>query len=126
MLIGVRFQLFSKLLAGHLQCTLDDDSVGCILVPHGLLGKWADTISLKGHTHTPSKVTARQRERGAAILSIRASHEGGGRNPKAFAERPNLANIELPLARQDFRNHALTANLVQIALFDAVLFHQKS
>ncbi len=61
----------------------------------------------------------------AVALEVRASHKGGGRNPKAFAERPDLANIELPFARQDFRNHALTANLVQIALFDAVLLHQK-
>ena len=53
------------------------------------------------------------------------SHKGGGRNPKAFAESADLANIELPLACKDFRNYALTANLVQIALLDAVLFYQE-
>ena len=44
---------------------------------------------------------------------------------ETLAESPNLANIEFALARQDFKDHTLAANLVQIALVDAVLRHQK-
>lgn len=53
------------------------------------------------------------------------SHEGGGRNTEALAERSDLSNIEFPLNRKDFRDHTLGANLVQIALLDAVLLHHK-
>ena len=59
------------------------------------------------------------------VLHPCTSHEGGGRNTEALAESPHLANIEFALARQDFRDHTLAANLVQIALVDAVLRHQK-
>ena len=53
------------------------------------------------------------------------SHKGSGGNPKALAERPDLANIEIPFAGKNFRNYPLAANLVQIALLEAVLLHQK-
>ena len=36
-----------------------------------------------------------------------------------------MANIEIPLSREDLGQHTLTANLAQIALLKTVLRHQK-
>ena len=58
------------------------------------------------------------------VLPRRASHKCSRGNSKSFAERPDLANIEIPLPREDLGHHALAANLAQIALLDPVLLHQ--
>ena len=57
--------------------------------------------------------------------SVLASDEGRRRNAKAFTESTDLTNIEFPIARQNFGNHALAANLAQIGLLETVLLHQE-
>lgn len=57
--------------------------------------------------------------------TLGTSHEGRGRDPKTIAEGSDLANVEIPVARKDFGNHALAANLAQIGLLETMLLHQK-
>jgi len=51
--------------------------------------------------------------------------KSAGRYPKPFTERPDLPNIQVALACEDFRGDTLTADLRQITLLQSVLGHQK-
>lgn len=55
-----------------------------------------------------------------AVLANPLLHKGCGRNPEAFAQCTHLPNVELTLARQDFRNDALAADLGEVTLLQAV------
>ncbi len=55
----------------------------------------------------------------------RHSNKGGRRNPESLTERTYLANVEVSLASEDFRDNALASNIMHIDLLEAVLLHQK-
>ena len=52
------------------------------------------------------------------------SHKGRGRDPETLAQRPHLPDVELALAGQDLRDHALATDLGEVSLLETVLLHQ--
>lgn len=54
-----------------------------------------------------------------------ALNEHGSGHVKATGQHPDLANVEIALATQNLRHHALTSYLRKIGLRQLVLFHQE-